>query len=180
MGCKVHHQIHDLPWTFLKPVRYYDILHQLVSSDMFSSTCAAVAHEHLFRFYYGIRTADSPLVPRAQTNWFLEGSLTQVCQEPPPHSSCSDHPPKLFIIQFLRTGKVPFFQSRASTSVVLITFGMACLSMAIPYIPKLNSALQMVPPEREYYGYLVAMVAGYAVVIQVVKVLYQLMFKEWL
>jgi hypothetical protein len=32
----------------------------------------------IFRFKYGIRTVDSPLVPLAQTHWFLEGLLTQV------------------------------------------------------------------------------------------------------
>ncbi|KAI5981718.1 Mg-transporting ATPase [Pisolithus albus] len=114
-------------------------------------------------FYYGIRTADSPLVTLAQTNWFLEGSLTQ-----------------LFIIQFLRTGKTPFIQSRASLPVVLVTFGMACVSMAIPYIPKVNTALQMRPPHPEFYAYLVAIIATYACVVHIVKVLYQMRFKEWL
>lgn len=114
-------------------------------------------------FYYGIRTADSPLVTLAQTNWFLEGSLTQ-----------------LFIIQFLRTGKTPFIQSRASLPVVLVTFGMACVSMAIPYIPKVNTALQMRPPHPEFYAYLVGIIATYACVVHVVKVLYQMRFKEWL
>ncbi|CCL99190.1 uncharacterized protein FIBRA_01205 [Fibroporia radiculosa] len=114
-------------------------------------------------FHYKIRAQDSPLVPLAQTNWFLESSLTQ-----------------LFIIHILRTGKIPVIQSRASTSVVLVTFGMACISMAIPYIPKLNTALQLTPPKPEYYGYLAAMVVGYAAVVHVVKTLYQLMFKEWL
>lgn len=114
-------------------------------------------------FHYGIRTADSPLVPLAQTNWFLEGSLTQ-----------------LFIIQFLRTGKIPFIQSRASLPLVLVTFGMACISMAIPYIPKVNSALQMRPPHPEFYAYLVGIIAAYACVVHAVKVLYQMRFKEWL
>jgi Mg2+-importing ATPase len=115
-------------------------------------------------FHYKIRTLDSPLVPLAQTNWFLEGSLTQ-----------------LFIIQFLRTHKIPFFQSRASLSVVLVTFGMACVSMAIPYIPKINSALQMTPPDPMFYTYLLAMVAGYAFVVHIVKTLYLSAFKgEWL
>ncbi|KIK92577.1 hypothetical protein PAXRUDRAFT_147003 [Paxillus rubicundulus Ve08.2h10] len=114
-------------------------------------------------FQYGIRTLDSPLVPRAQTNWFLEGSLTQ-----------------LFIIQFLRTGKVPFIQSRASLPVVLVTFGVACIAMAIPYIPKINSALQMTPPEPMFYSYLVGIIAAYACVVHFVKSLYQRAFKEWL
>ena len=30
------------------------------------------------RYLYKIRTADSPLIPLAQTNWFSEGALTQV------------------------------------------------------------------------------------------------------
>ncbi|KIJ07693.1 hypothetical protein PAXINDRAFT_173345 [Paxillus involutus ATCC 200175] len=114
-------------------------------------------------FKYGIRTLDSPLVPLAQTNWFLEGSLTQ-----------------LFIIQFLRTGKVPFIQSRASLPVVVVTFGVACVAMAIPYIPKINKALQMTPPEPIFYSYLVGIILTYACVIHVVKSLYQRAFKEWL
>jgi len=115
-------------------------------------------------FHYRIRRSDSPLVPLAQTNWFLEGSLTQ-----------------LFIIQFLRTHKIPFIQSRASLPVVAVTFGMACVSMAIPYIPKVNSALQMTPPEPLFYTYLLAMIAGYALVIHVVKSIYIWVFKgEWL
>lgn len=115
-------------------------------------------------FHYKIRTLDSPLVPLAQTNWFLEGSLTQ-----------------LFIIQFLRTPKIPFIQSRASLSVVLVTFGMACVSMAIPYIPKVNTALRLTPPEPMFYAYLLAIIASYALVIHIAKTIYLRAFKgEWI
>ncbi|KAG2342843.1 Mg-transporting ATPase [Suillus weaverae] len=114
-------------------------------------------------FYYGIRTIDNPLVPRAQADWFLEGSLTQ-----------------LFIIHFLRTGKIPFFQSRASTPVVCTTFGIAAIAIAIPFMPKVNTALQMIPPEPMFFAYLVAMVSAYAFVVHIAKTLYQLAFKEWL
>ncbi|KAG1890145.1 Mg-transporting ATPase [Suillus subluteus] len=114
-------------------------------------------------FVYDIRTLDNPLVPLAQTHWFLEGSLTQ-----------------LFIIHFLRTGKVPFIQSRASVPVVLTTFGIAGIAIAIPYMPKVNTALQLTPPEPIYYSYLLAMVVGYALVVHVAKTIYQLAFKEWL
>ncbi|KAG0700830.1 Mg-transporting ATPase [Suillus ampliporus] len=114
-------------------------------------------------FHYGIRTLDNPLVPRAQTNWFLEGSLTQ-----------------LFIIHFLRTGKLPFIQSRASAPVFFTTFGIAGIAIAIPYIPKVNTALHMTPPEPVFFAYLAAMVAGYALVVHIAKTLYQLAFKEWL
>lgn len=43
-----------------------------------SVTHALLQWSCYFRFHYDIRTLDSPLVPLAQTNWFLEGSLTQV------------------------------------------------------------------------------------------------------
>jgi len=38
----------------------------------------------------------------------------------------------------------------------------------------------MTPPHPEFYAYLVGIVAAYAAVVHVVKVLYQMMFKEWL
>ena len=58
---------------------------------------------------------------------------------------------------------------------------MACVSMAIPYIPKVNSALQMTPPEPMFYAYLLAMIAGYAVVVHIAKTIYLRVFKgEWL
>lgn len=114
-------------------------------------------------FHYGIRTLDNPLVPRAQANWFLEGSLTQ-----------------LFIIHFLRTGKLPFIQSRASVPVVFTTFGIAGIAIAIPYMPKVNTALRLVPPEPVFFAYLAAMITCYALVVHVAKTVYQLAFKEWL
>lgn len=65
--------------------------------------------------------------------------------------------------------------------MILVTFGMACVSMAIPYIPKINSALQLTPPEPMFYTYLLAMIAGYALVVHIVKTIYLWIFKgEWL
>ena len=87
---------------------------------------------------------------------------------------------QLFIIHFLRTGKIPFIQSRASVSVVALTTLVSGIVFAIPYIPKLSAALGMARPKPEFYGFLVAMVTGYAILVHIVKVIYQRMFKEWL
>lgn len=114
-------------------------------------------------YRFGIRDQHSPLVSLAQTNWFLEGAITQ-----------------LFIIHFLRTGKIPFIQSRASVSVVALTTLVSGIVFAIPYIPKLSAALGMTRPKPEFYGFLVVMVTGYAILVHIVKVIYQRMFKEWL
>ncbi|EDR08363.1 Mg transporting ATPase [Laccaria bicolor S238N-H82] len=74
---------------------------------------------------FGIQDQHSPLVPLAQTNWFLE-------------------------------------------------------VFAIPYIPKLSAVLGMSRPKPEFYGFLAAMVMGYVILVHIVKVIYQHMFKEWL
>lgn len=58
---------------------------------------------------------------------------------------------------------------------------MACVSMAIPYIPKINSALQLTRPDPIFYAYLAGMIAGYALTIHVVKTIYLWVFRgEWL
>ena len=41
------------------------------------------------RYRYGIRTEDSPNVPRAQTAWFIEGAMTQVRFSPSPRNKGS-------------------------------------------------------------------------------------------
>lgn len=87
---------------------------------------------------------------------------------------------QLFIIHFLRTGKIPFIQSRASVSVVALTTLVSGIVFAIPYVPKLSAALGMTRPKPEFYGFLAAMVTGYAILVHIVKVIYQRIFKEWL
>ncbi|EDR08779.1 Ca-transporting ATPase, truncated [Laccaria bicolor S238N-H82] len=112
---------------------------------------------------FGIRDQHSTLVPLAQTNWFLEGAITQ-----------------LFIIQLLQTGKIPIIQSRVSVSIVALTTLVSGIVFAIPYIPKLSAVLGMSRPKPEFYGFLAAMVMGYVILVHIVKVIYQHMFKEWL
>lgn len=137
------------------------------------------------RYKYKIRSLDSPFVPLAQTNWFTEGALTQVRFFPAAsvhETKKTDCSPlfKIFIIHFLRTGKIPFFQSRASVPVVILTTIIAGIVIGIPYVPKLNSAIGMTPPKPEYYGFLVAMISAYAILVQIVKTIYQHFFREWL
>ena len=52
--------------------------------------------------------------------------------------------------------------------------------MAVPYVPKLNKALGMVPPVPEFYGFLAAILIAYALLVHIVKMIYQHIFKEWL
>ena len=52
--------------------------------------------------------------------------------------------------------------------------------MALPYIPRLNNALGMVPPAPEFYGWLAAIIISYAFLVHIVKMIYQRLFHEWL
>jgi P-type Mg2+ transporter len=52
--------------------------------------------------------------------------------------------------------------------------------MAVPYVPQLNKALGMVAPVPEFYVFLAAMVIAYALLVPIVKMIYQHIFKEWL
>jgi Mg2+-importing ATPase len=137
------------------------------------------------RYRYGIRDQGSPLVARAQTTWFIEGATTQVTtrsfsREKQSSDMLSLGPLQLFIIHLLRTGKIPFVQSRASNFVIGLTTLIGAIAMAVPWIPQLNHALGMVPPLPEFYGFLVAILAAYALLVHIVKSTYQRLFKEWL
>lgn len=57
---------------------------------------------------------------------------------------------------------------------------IAGIVIGIPYVPKLNTAIGMTPPRPEYYGFLVAMNFAYAILVQIVKTIYQRVFREWL
>lgn len=113
--------------------------------------------------YYGIQTADDPLVSMAQTNWFLVGSTTQI-----------------LVVYFLRTGKLPFVQSRPSTSFLLATLSFLGLGYSLPYIPKLNEAFSFTAPDPKFWGFIAAIAVTYCTLVQIVKVGYQKIWKEWL
>ncbi|KAF9517656.1 hypothetical protein BS47DRAFT_1371289 [Hydnum rufescens UP504] len=109
-------------------------------------------------YRYDIRTAKSPHVSRAQTTWFIEAL---------------HHP-------FPPDGQNPFIQSRASLPVVFLTSLMAAVAMVVPYIPPFEHALKMAHPKPEFYGFLVAILASYALLVQLIKTIYQRVFHEWL
>jgi Mg2+-importing ATPase len=114
-------------------------------------------------FYYGIRTANSPLVPLAHTHWFLEGLLTQT-----------------LIVHMLRTAKVPFFQSWSSKPLLATTSTIMCIGVAIAYIKPFANVMSLVRPANTFLGFLAAELLFYCVEVQVMKVIYIKIFKVWL
>jgi len=86
-----------------------------------------------------------------QTAWFVESLLTQT-----------------LIIHVIRTDKLPFMQSRASTTM-LITGGLvAVVGVALPWTG-LGRDLGFVPLPRAFWPFLALILMGYAVLTQVMK-----------
>ena len=86
-----------------------------------------------------------------QTGWFVESLLTQT-----------------LIIHIIRTAKIPFFQSRASTALITTTLVIAAIGIALPY-SWLASFLGFVPLPPTYWIALCLILPSYVVLTHVVK-----------
>ncbi|MDD5405867.1 MAG: magnesium-translocating P-type ATPase [Sulfurovaceae bacterium] len=93
-------------------------------------------------------------VPLFQTGWFVESLISQT-----------------LIIHIIRTNKIPFFQSTASLPVILMTTAIICLAIWLPFSP-FAKTLGFVSLPVRYWGILVAMMFGYVLLTQSVKMYY--------
>lgn len=86
-----------------------------------------------------------------QTGWFVESILTQT-----------------LIIHIIRTAKIPFIQSRASTPLILSTLLICAIAVALPFSP-LASALGFTPLPPLYWPIIAAFLLSYATLTHLVK-----------
>jgi Mg2+-importing ATPase len=89
--------------------------------------------------------------PLFQTGWFVESLLTQT-----------------LVIHIIRTAKIPFFQSRASNSLIATTILIAGAGALLPYSP-LGSTLRFVPLPGLYWPAVFAIILGYCILAHLVK-----------
>lgn len=113
-------------------------------------------------YYFGIQTKEDN-TKLFQTGWFVMGLLTQT-----------------LIIHMIRTDRWPIIHSRASWQLTVSTIFIMALGVAIVYIPKLNSYLNLVELPGMYYPFLVGSLLGYCILSQVAKFIFICIFKEWL
>ncbi|MCO5398875.1 magnesium-translocating P-type ATPase [Ralstonia soli] len=92
--------------------------------------------------------------PLFQSGWFVESLLTQT-----------------LIIHIIRTGKVPFVQSRASTPLVLTSVAIACVGVAMPLTP-VGALFGFVPLPVSYWPCLAAIVLAYGLAAYAMKAWY--------
>ncbi len=86
-----------------------------------------------------------------QTGWFVESLLTQT-----------------LIIHIIRTAKVPFLESRASTAVIATSLIIAAVGIVLPFT-WLGSTLGFVPLPPKYWVLLCLILLGYAVMTHLMK-----------
>ena len=86
-----------------------------------------------------------------QTGWFVESLLTQT-----------------LIIHIIRTAKIPFLESRASTALITTTIIIAAIGIALPFTP-LGGFLGFVPLPPPYWLALSLILVSYVVLTHFVK-----------
>jgi Mg2+-importing ATPase len=86
-----------------------------------------------------------------QSGWFVESLLTQT-----------------LIIHIIRTAKIPFFQSRASTALITTTLIIAAIGIALPY-SWLAGFLGFVPLPPAYWIALCLILPSYVILTHIVK-----------
>jgi Mg2+-importing ATPase len=72
------------------------------------------------------------------------------------------------IIHIIRTGNIPFLQSRASNSLIVTTILVASAGAVLPYSP-FGPTLGFVPLPGAYWPAVFAIILGYCVVAHLVK-----------
>lgn len=97
-------------------------------------------------------------VPEAQTlfqsGWFVVGLLSQT-----------------LIVHMIRTRRIPFIQSRAAWPLLVMTLVVMVVGISLPFSP-LASYLQLQALPLSYFPWLIAILAGYMILIQAVKGFY--------
>jgi P-type Mg2+ transporter len=86
-----------------------------------------------------------------QTGWFVESLLTQT-----------------LIIHIIRTAKIPFLQSRASSALIATSLTICIIGIALPYTP-LGEALKFIPLPLLYWPIVAAFLLTYAILTHLVK-----------
>ena len=97
-----------------------------------------------------------------QSGWFIEGLLSQT-----------------LIVHMIRTKKIPFIQSWATTPVVALTSLIMLIGIAIPFSP-FAAGLKLEPLPLSYFPWLIGILTAYCLLTQLVKTWYIKKFDQWL
>jgi len=156
-----------IPWDDLDP-EYLDVPRQWKADDigrfmLFIGPISSVFDILTFLVLWYIFGADGPEhASLFQAGWFIEGLLSQT-----------------LIVHMIRTEKVPFFQSRASWPVLIMTSLVMAVGIAIPFLP-IGTKLGFESPPGLYFLFLGILLGCYMLLTQIVKRWYMRRFSTWL
>jgi Mg2+-importing ATPase len=103
----------------------------------------------LLWFYVKANTLE--LSPLFQTGWFVESLLSQT-----------------LIVYVIRTGNIPFLESKPSLPLVLTTLSVCTLGIFLPYLA-VGQYFQMVPLPEIYWIGLLILIPCYLILTQLIK-----------
>lgn len=103
----------------------------------------------LLWFYVKANTLD--LSPIFQTGWFIESLLSQT-----------------LIVYVIRTGRIPFVESKPSLPLVLTTLSVCALGITLPYLA-IGRYFQMVPLPDIYWLGILVLIPAYLLLTQLIK-----------
>jgi Mg2+-importing ATPase len=83
------------------------------------------------------------------------------------------------IIHLIRTAKVPFFQSTASSPLLFLTLTVMIVGIVVPFSP-VGETVGLVPLPWSFFPWLVATLVSYFVLMQLAKSWYIRRFGIWL
>lgn len=102
------------------------------------------------------------LAPLFQCGWFIFGTLSQV-----------------LVIHMIRTGKIPFIQSKPSMPLVISTFSVVAVAVIVAFTD-FAVAIDMMALPLSFVPWLILLLAGYCLSAQIFKKIYIRRYGEWL
>lgn len=99
--------------------------------------------------------------PLFQAGWFIFGTLSQI-----------------LIIHMIRTSKTPFIESMSSKELTMSTFIVGIIAIVIAF-SDLAIGLDMLPLPVRFLPWLVLLLIGYMLAVQLIKKLYIKRYDEW-
>lgn len=124
-------------------------------SSVFDILCYAV-------MWWAIGANRTELSPLFQCGWFVFGTVSQV-----------------LVIHMIRTAKLPFAQSQSSMPLFLSTFIVAAVALFTGFTD-LSVGLDMHRLPLQFIPWLILILAGYLVCVQLLKAVYMRHYKEWM
>lgn len=124
-------------------------------SSVFDILCFAV-------MWWVIGANTRELSPLFQSGWFVFGTVSQV-----------------LVIHMIRTAKIPFLQSRPSLPLFLSTFIVAAVAI-ITGFTNFAIGLDMLRLPTLYIPWLLILLAGYLLCVQLIKKFYIRRYGEWM